>query len=174
MSKFIEPLNQMSDEKRAYALESFPTHLAEGGKTKRWRELLINFDFIEAKILALDSQSLIADYDLGPSDETLLASIQKGLTQNGHLFDQCERLGELAATLYSRLHAIPDLVSLIPRLEATLSPPYLIPRHPLPDLPHPALLRTLTGHTKAVLDCAISQACPDFGAGWTGHCFRLI
>ncbi|TMD51049.1 MAG: hypothetical protein E6I93_11250, partial [Chloroflexi bacterium] len=37
-----------------------------------------------------------------------------------------------------------------------LSRPLLLAEHPLPDLPHPALVRTLQGHTDWVRGCAVS------------------
>jgi hypothetical protein len=56
----------------------------------------------------------------------------------------------------------------------TLSRPYLTVWHPLPDLPHPALLRALYGHTNQVNACAISpcgqpvirSVCPERVRRW--------
>lgn len=42
------------------------------------------------------------------------------------------------------------------RFAQALSRPYLTVWHRLPDLPHPALVRTLSGHTDSVNGCAIS------------------
>lgn len=57
-------LAKMSPERRQYALETLPSHLAKASQFERLHRLLTDFDFIEAKLLALGIQLLIEDYDL--------------------------------------------------------------------------------------------------------------
>src|SRR5499426_1220151 len=41
----------------------------------------------------------------------------------------------------------------------SLERPYVAPKSALPDLPHPALIRTLEGHSGSVRGCAFSPDC---------------
>lgn len=143
-------------DEQTYILKHLPKHLFEAGQFERLHNLLTDFDFIQRKILAFKTQSLLNDYEFIPPDNTILTSLKKVINQNAHLFDQCERLNDLIATLYSRFYALPELHILSQNLKECLTSPYLIPLHPLPDLPHPLLHRTLFGHTEWVVGCAIS------------------
>jgi WD40 repeat protein len=58
--------------------------------------------------------------------------------------------GSLAATLATRLSGDRSTTTITDQLLAGLTGPYLRAIAPLPDLPHPALSRVLTGHTGAV------------------------
>lgn len=53
--------------------------------------------------------------------------------------------------------AVTFLASLTEVLAESLQPPLLMTCRPPPDLPDPALLRTLSGHTERVTSCAISD-----------------
>lgn len=63
---------------------------------------------------------------------------------------------EVATVLHSRLLHLDDLAAACRQLEPSLHRPYLTPWHPLPDLPDPALIRTLQGHTDRVTACTVS------------------
>ena len=57
-------LAKMAPESRQYALQSYPTHLAESSQAELLYRVLTNFHFIQAKIFALGPEPLIEDYDL--------------------------------------------------------------------------------------------------------------
>ena len=76
MSKFKERLGKMSPQKRLYALETLPGHLAQSVQGERLHQLLTDFDFIEAKLDALGVQALIEDYDLAIISDVLLSEVQ--------------------------------------------------------------------------------------------------
>jgi WD40 repeat protein len=76
--------------------------------------------------------------------------------QCAHIINRCESLKELTAALYSRLQHLEQLTPLTLRFVQALSRPYLTVWHSLPDLPDPALVRTLSGHMDLVAGCAIS------------------
>src|ERR687886_1053720 len=69
MGELGDRLRQMSPERRQYALETLPSHLAKASQFDRLHRLLTDFDFIEAKLSALGIQLLIEDYDLATSSD---------------------------------------------------------------------------------------------------------
>ena len=74
------------------------------------------------------------------------ASCAAASSNQSHIFNRCETRADLEATLHSRLQHVDR-----PRAARRARSPHRCPRHmfgpsaPLPDLPHPALIRTLTG-----------------------------
>src|SRR5262249_52791065 len=76
--------------------------------------------------------------------------------QTGHLLTPLVAPNGLAATLACRLRDDPDLAAIAGPLEAHIPGRYLQHRGPLPDRPHPALRRVLTGHTDGVTSVEIA------------------
>ena len=72
------------------------------------------------------------------------------MRQNAHLLGPLQPPGSLAATLATRLPADGPTKALAEQVVARLTGPYLRAITTLPDLPHPALSRVLTGHTREV------------------------
>jgi hypothetical protein len=87
---------------------------------------------------------------LAPDDDELNL-LRRTLLQASHLLVQNEKTTDVISTLHSRL---PDSAPLTVNRQYG---PVVTARHPLPDLPHPLLLRTLSGHATGVLDCALSE-----------------
>ncbi|MCL1470114.1 hypothetical protein [Argonema antarcticum] len=73
MGDLGDRLAKMSPERRHYALETLPSHLAEASQSERFYKLLTDFDFIEAKISALGVQSLVEDYDFAFNPDVLFS-----------------------------------------------------------------------------------------------------
>jgi hypothetical protein len=88
--------------------------------------------------------------------ETTLRLLRRSFVQCAHLVNRCERLDDLKTALHSRLQHLEQLTTLTLSFARSLSRPFLTVWHPLPDLPHPAFVRTLSGHTASVYGCAIS------------------
>ena len=101
--------------------------------------------FVVTKTARLGSRAVEEELDLVarlcPGD-TALAVLQRSFSQNSHIFDICDSIESLAVTLHSRLRYLDALAPLVRDLERTLPRPYITPRHPPPDLPHPARIRT--------------------------------
>lgn len=86
------------------------------------------------------------------------AVLRLQLAKMGHILNRCHGREEVTATLCSRLQHVLDLAEASAALEKELARPYLRLWRDLPDLPHPALIRTLTGHKNRVRACAVSFA----------------
>jgi WD40 repeat protein len=106
------------------------------------------------KAFAVEQDLLAAE--IHASDDAALHLLRRSFVQSGHILNRCDKLKDLMATLYSRLRHLDDLAPLTHRFSQVLSPPYVTSWHPLPDLPHAALVRTLIEHTAWVEGCAIS------------------
>jgi WD40 repeat protein len=78
------------------------------------------------------------------------------LGQAAHLLAPTEPEHSLIDILYSRVAHAPGWNDQVQDLTATLKLPALTNRWPLPDLPHDALLRTITGHSDGVTAVAIA------------------
>lgn len=63
---------------------------------------------------------------------------------------------DIALLIYSQIHHLGLFQPFLQQLVANLKHPHLLSLHRLPDLPHPGLLRTLTGHGLEVASCAYS------------------
>ena len=92
---------------------------------------------------------------LPESDTTAL--LLRSYRHCGHLLNQCRHFRDLQTTLNSRFQSIPVLKPLAEVYRASISPACLYPYRSLPDMPSPALIRTLEGHTNAVNTVAISR-----------------
>ena len=78
------------------------------------------------------------------------------LGQAAHLLAPADPPHSLIDILYSRVSRDPDWGAQAQALTASRKLPALISKWPLPDLPHPALQRALTGHTSGVSAVAIA------------------
>ena len=119
---------------------------------KDWRYLVAKT--LVRKSLAVEADLLAAE-KIQPDDEPLRL-LRRNFVNSGHLLNRCEKRNDIKATLFSRLQHLDELASLMTDLEEHLKRPCVLPLSKLPDLPHPALVRTLSGHARAVFGCAMS------------------
>ena len=94
--------------------------------------------------------------DLSLASDPASATLQHVVRQNAPVLAPLDPPGSLTGVLLSRLPDDPILAAVRERLRGALPRPCLQAVTPLPDLPHPALRRTLTGHTSIVEAVAIA------------------
>ncbi|MFI6233289.1 NB-ARC domain-containing protein, partial [Micromonospora sp. NPDC050784] len=99
--------------------------------------------------------------DLSRVDTTTADVLRRAIRQNNHLLAPTDPPEALGNVLVGRLDSEAHLATLLATYVPTLPHPRLANRWPPPDLPHPALQRTLTGHLSGVVALA---AAPD--GGW--------
>jgi WD40 repeat protein len=142
-----------------YLWDFLAYHLKGAGRGAELVEAAKDLHYLAAKALlrtALAVEAdLIAAEEFAPADAAL-SLLRRSFVKSGHVLNRCENLRELESTLYTRLQHLPDLAEIIARFAKSLSLPHLAVWHALPDLPHPALIRTLSGHSGTVWGCAIS------------------
>jgi WD40 repeat protein len=142
-----------------YLWDHLAHHLVEARRgnelvatVKDWRYLVAKTRI--RKSLAVEADLLIAE-TIANEDESLRI-LRRNFVNSSHLLNRCQSTDEIQVTLFSRLQHLEDLKPLTSDLEQHLRRPYLAPDGNLPDLPHPALVRTLSGHADWVRGCAVS------------------
>jgi hypothetical protein len=84
--------------------------------------------------------------DLALSDDPVSRALRTAVRQNTHVLTPLQPPGSLVATLATRLTGDQSLNTIAEQLVVRLTTPHLRAIATLPDLPHPALSRVLTGH----------------------------
>ena len=145
--------------KDPYLLDHLAHHLigADRGDelvstVKDWRYLVEKT--LVRKALAVEVDLLAAQRIA--ADDKPLQLIRRNFVNSGHILSRSEKRDDVEVTLFSRLQHLHDLKSLTTDLEQHLKRPCVVPAITLPDLPHPALVRTLSGHASRVKSCAMS------------------
>ncbi len=105
--------------------------------------------------LAVERDLLNAE-EVGPSD-SMVRLLRRRFIQASHVMGRCKERRDAEATLYSRLVHEDQLTAIASTLAKAIRLPFLAPVQPLPDLPDPALIRTLSGHRSVVNGCTISR-----------------
>src|SRR5271166_228103 len=151
-----------------YCIKYGPTHLAACHRTSELKQLLLDPEWIEAKLHATGVVPLLADYDLDTA--SLSPSTGEGAETNPiRLIDGAIRLssnviaddpGQFASQMVGRL--LPycgqsAIEAFTKRVAESVQPPWLRPLHPALHPPGTALVRTLAGHTNEVNAVALSR-----------------
>jgi WD40 repeat protein len=114
--------------------------------------------YLAAKTAAMSPVSVEADLAIAESQapfDARLTRLTRSYRQSAHIVARCRSAADVAATLCSRFAHIEELASTVRSYSDSLRGTRLVALHPLPDLPHPALLRTLLQPGR-VLACAVS------------------
>lgn len=136
-------------------------HLLSAGRHDELLQTALDLRYLAAKTVARTAFSVESDLhtaEVAWPGNRELQDLRRSYGQAAHLFGDCDGIQEVQATLYSRIKDVPSLGPLAARSTAHLPRPHLHALHRMPDLPHPALVRTLGNHRGAVNACAISSA----------------
>ena len=128
--------------------------LVGAGRRDELEALLADPRWLVHKLERVGPAGLESDLRLSelPTSRALATVVR----QNAHLLGPLDPPGSLAATFASRLPDHTGLDELREQILATINGPHLRSLAPIPDLPHDALLRVLTGHTGAVAALAVA------------------
>ncbi|MEA2202754.1 MAG: hypothetical protein QOI89_3434, partial [Solirubrobacteraceae bacterium] len=133
---------------QTYLWAWLPTHLWGAGLEQELRACLHHPGWLVGKLEHVGPAGLEADLAL--SDDALSKTLGTAVRQNAHVLGPLQPPGSLAATLATRLPGDGASRAIAEELLAGLTTPHLRAITALPDLPHPALSRVLTGHTSEV------------------------
>jgi WD40 repeat protein len=125
-----------------------PTHLHGAARDRELQTCLHHPGWLVGKLEHVGPAGLEADLAL--SDDPLSRELGTAVRQNAHLLAPLNPPGSLAATLATRLPGDGPTKTIADRLVAGLATPHLRAISPLPDLPHLAQFRALTGHTRRI------------------------
>ena len=141
----------------AYLWEYFAAHLIEKGLQDRLIATVKDLRYLAAKIALCRPYQAEADVRLAarlaPHDAQL-AILARQLGRLGHTLNACLNAHEAWETLSLWFADIPELAEIV-QPETVRRTPYLRAWHSLPT-PHPAIVRTLRGHSETVWDCTFS------------------
>jgi WD40 repeat protein len=142
-----------------YLWDHLAFHLNAAGQGAALVATVLDLRYLAARTMV--RSALAAENDLLAAEKLepghmQLQILRRSFVQSSHILNRCERLDDLEATLHSRLQHLDVLAPLTEALARSLSSPHLCALRPLPDLPDPALIRTLTGSTHPLWGCAVS------------------
>ena len=142
-----------------YIWDHLTYHMIGAGRIRELVDTAKDLRYLAAAVYARGA--LGAEQDLtqatnSDQEDAALKALRQTFIRCGHLFNRLNNLNDIAATLSSRIGHIEILRPMVELLDLGIARPYIAPSHCLPDLPHPALVRTLAGHSGKVTDCAIS------------------
>jgi hypothetical protein len=154
----VAPWSELPDAE-PYLWDYLAFHLIEAGRGAELVATVKDWRYLAKKTLLRKSLSvendLIQAVNHAPDDDPLRV-LRRTFANTGHLFNHCETRDDLNSTLFNRLQHLDELQAIAQELKCLLNSPYIHTRFELPDLPHPALLRTLEGHSGVVTGCAFS------------------
>jgi WD40 repeat protein len=138
-----------------YAWRWIAYHLVQAGHKDDLHQLLLNFNYLEAKLVAADTNALIADYDYFAEDEDL-RMIQSALRLSTHVLARDPR--QLAGQVTGRLlsNTAPSIQALLKQAAVRKVWPWLRPLKPSLTAPGGSLICTLEGHTDSVRAMAVT------------------
>ncbi|MDF5752797.1 NB-ARC domain-containing protein [Spongiactinospora sp. TRM90649] len=130
-------------------------HLLGAGRADELAQLTGDLRFVSAKLERLGPVAVVADLAL--VDQPLQADLLWAVGRDAHLLAPTRPAHALTDILLSRLGGVASLGPLVEAFGRTRRHSGLVTRWPLPDLPHPALQRVLTGHVGGVWGCAVAE-----------------
>ena len=145
------------DPQQHYLFKFAAYHLHHAGQHGELKALLLDFDWLEAKLRALDVTSIISDYAWLP-DDAGLQEVQAALRLSAHVLsqDNSQLASQVVGRLLSSQHQ--DVIHLVEQAQEWRGSPWLRPLTASLTKPGGPLVRILTGHTDEVYALA---ATPD-------------
>jgi len=165
-----EALPETASPEGNYIWKYLAFHLIGAGRDDELIDTVKDWQYLARKTVKLGPLSVegdLLDAEKVARNDRELKSLSRSFANSGHLFNRCravedikevERINEIEATLFARLQHLDELQAMLDKLKRSLKTPYVVPApgFALPDLPHPALIRTLEGHTSSIEDCTFS------------------
>jgi WD40 repeat protein len=142
-----------------YCLRWLTWHLGRAGRHAQWRALLLDFEWMQAKLEGADVQSLIADYNGAPF-EPCLHLVGDAIRLSAHVLarDRWQLPSQLTGRLIGSVDC--NVQAFLKQVNERATLPWLRPLRPNLLPPGGPLIRTLDGHTGSVKAVAItSDAC---------------
>ena len=132
-----------------YMWDHLAYHLVAAGRLEELVVTVKDLRYLANKILTRSVYATEADLvfaEQGVPADVPLRLLKRNFSNMDHLLNRCSTYNDLAAVLYGRLVHLQELLDLCQAFEQDIPRPFLASWHLLPDLPDPALIRTLSGH----------------------------
>jgi TIR domain/APAF-1 helical domain/WD domain, G-beta repeat len=153
--RLVEAWDALPKPPDAYVWRWIGYHLVQAGHKDDLRRLLLNFNYLEAKLAATDPNALIADYDYLQEDKDLQL-VQSAIRLSANVLVRDQR--QLASQLTGRLLGFDDndIQALLKQAAEKAPRPSLWPLRANLTPPGGPLVRTLEGHSSSVRGVAIT------------------
>jgi WD40 repeat protein len=145
--------------KEPYLWDHLADHLLAAGKGSELLSTVTDGRYLAAKTFARNALAVESDLRAAEREAPLepgIRALSRRFVQSSHLLNRGGSATEVGVTLLSRIQHVPELAVVAATIARALPGPYLRAAHPLPDLPHPALIRTLSAGTSTMWGCAVS------------------
>jgi WD40 repeat protein len=142
-----------------YLWDHLALHLVGAGRGEELVATVKDLHYLAAKGFVRNAQAVEADLlaaEIYEPNDGALRLLRRSFAQAGHILNRCDSLRDLSATLLSRLQHLDGLSDLTATFAESLARPYLASWRPLSDLPHPALVRSMSRHTGPLTGCSFS------------------
>jgi WD domain, G-beta repeat len=142
-----------------YLWDHLADHLIGAQRSGELIDTVKDLRYLASKTLARSAYAVEIDLAVAEQhapEDIPLRLLKWHFVNMEHLLNQGTTLNDVTAVLACRLQHLPELSDLWQRSAAERLPPSVGLWHPLPDLPHPALIRTLQWHSAGVNGCAVS------------------
>jgi len=142
------------DERDRYLCEHLIEHLISAGRLSEAEAVACDLRWVESRLSRFGQAAPYVDLmEVGSTRAVRLGTV---FAQAAHLLGNTEPTTARRDVLYSRVQHDPEWGAQIAALQRELTGARLTNRWPLPDLPDPALRRSLVGHVGPVTALAIS------------------
>ncbi len=142
-----------------YLWDHLTDHLIGAQRSGELIATVKDLRYLACKTLARSAYAVVTDLAAAEQhapEDMPLRLLKRHFFTMEHLLTRCITLNDVITVLSCRLQHLPELSDLWQRALAERLPPFVGLWHALPDLPHPALICTLYGHTDGVTGCAVS------------------
>jgi WD40 repeat protein len=138
-----------------YFFQHLAYHLVEARREDEMRCLLLNFEWLKAKLEATDIPSLIADYDsLSLDSDTVLVRDSLRLSAHVLALDRTQLPGQLLGRMMAQPAS--RIQNMLDQIAQNGDEPWIRPMIPSLTPPGGPLLRTLRGHSGSVRAVAVT------------------
>ncbi|MEQ1679941.1 MAG: TIR domain-containing protein [Nitrospira sp.] len=138
-----------------YLYTHVPYHLYHADRHDKLKELLLNFNWLHAKLRAMDVTSVVNDY-AWLSEDAALREVQGALRLSAHILanDNDQLAPQLVGRLLSSLHQ--NVISLVKQAQQWKGRPWLRPLTASLTKPGGPLMHTFSGHTGSITALALT------------------
>ena len=140
-----------------YGLKHVPAHLKGVGQIDRLNELLVDFEWLYAKLRATEVHALRADYELTDDPEVKLVGEALRLSANALVQDKQQLTSQLVGRLLSYESRMPRIKGLLERIRAWKGAIWLRPVTSSLPQPRGVLVCTLAGHSSRVATVVVTS-----------------
>jgi len=149
-------------------------HLTEAEHADTLRDLLLDADFLQAKLNATDPSTLITDYDYLP-DDSAVRLVQSAIRMSSHILnrDKTQLLNHLYGRLLAHRANQPDIDMLLTAIATHETQPALLTVQQTLQAAGGQILRTFSDHSDRVWAVAFSPDGTQLLSGSIDHTLKL-